>query len=109
MSRDPAVPFYRHHLFFCCNQRDDGREACNNDGTAQRLRDYCKEQVKAKGLNGVGRARVNLAGCLDRCKLGPVLVVYPEGTWYRCSSEADVDAIVDEHLAQGRVVERLRI
>jgi (2Fe-2S) ferredoxin len=101
-------PFFRHHLFFCCNQRDDGRESCNDRG-AQELRDYCKEQVKKKGLNGVGRARVNQAGCLDRCKLGPVLVVYPEGVWYRYDTRADIDAIIDEHLAHGRPVERLRI
>lgn len=107
-SSAAIAPFYRHHLFFCCNQRDDGRESCNDHG-AQELRDYCKEQVKRKGLNGVGRARVNQAGCLDRCKLGPVLVVYPEGVWYRYGNRADLDEIIDSHLGAGRVVERLRI
>lgn len=103
-----SAPFFRHHLFFCCNQRDDGRESCNDRG-AIALRDYCKEQVKKKGLNGVGRARVNQAGCLDRCKLGPVMVVYPEGVWYHVETREDVDEIIDRHLAQGQVVERLRI
>jgi (2Fe-2S) ferredoxin len=37
------------------------------------------------------------------------VVIYPEGIWYRCSSVADVDAIIEEHLMKGRVVERLRI
>jgi (2Fe-2S) ferredoxin len=106
---DPGqAPFFRQHVFFCCNTRTDGREFCNERG-AQELREYCKEQVKKKGLNGVGRARVNQAGCLDRCKQGPVLVIYPEGVWYRYDTRADIDEIIDEHLANGRVVERLRI
>jgi len=100
--------YYRHHVFFCCNQREDGRASCNDHG-AQELRDYCKGQVKKLGLTGVGRARVNQAGCLDRCELGPVLVVYPEGVWYRYENRADVDEIIAEHLQQGRVVERLKI
>jgi (2Fe-2S) ferredoxin len=104
----PDAPFYKHHVFFCCNQRDDGRESCNDHG-AQRLRDYAKDRCKQLGLSGVGKARINNAGCLDRCKLGPVLVVYPEGVWYRYGSEADLDEIIAEHLQQGRTVERLRI
>jgi len=50
---------------------------------------------------------VNKAGCLDRCAGGPVAVVYPEGTWYTFVDEADIDEIVDQHLAKGEVVERL--
>ncbi len=100
--------YYRHHVFFCCNQRTDGRESCN-DHDAQGMRDYCKDRVKKLGLTGVGRTRVNQAGCLDRCKQGPVMVVYPEGVWYRYESRDDVDEIIAEHLQHGRVVERLRI
>jgi (2Fe-2S) ferredoxin len=100
--------YYQHHVFFCCNQREDGRESCNDHG-AQKLRDYCKDRVKKLGLTGVGRARVNQAGCLDRCQLGPVLVVYPEGIWYRYENEGDIDEIISEHLQQGRIVARLRV
>jgi (2Fe-2S) ferredoxin len=50
-----------------------------------------------------------MAGCLDRCDEGPVAVVYPEGVWYTYVDQADVDEIVEEHLLNGRVVERLRI
>ena len=101
-------PYYQHHVFFCCNQRDGGRPCCNDKG-ATALRDYCKSQVKKLGLAGQGRVRVNMAGCLDRCEEGPTIVVYPEGVWYRYASEADIDEIVDSHLVNGRVVERLRI
>jgi (2Fe-2S) ferredoxin len=73
------------------------------------MRDYCKGRVKALGLNGEGKVRVNQAGCLDRCEEGPVLVVYPEGTWYTYVDKADIDEIIDEHLVNGRVVQRLAI
>lgn len=101
-------PYFRHHVFFCCNQRTDGRASCEDHG-ASRLRDYCKQRVKKAALTGIGRARVNQAGCLDRCEHGPVMVVYPEGVWYRYENEADVDAIVEEHLKAGRPVTRLQI
>ena len=107
---DPATPlsYFKHHVFFCCNQRKDGRESCEDHG-ANELRDYCKHQVKKAALTGPGRARVNQAGCLDRCEQGPVMVVYPEGVWYRYANEADVDEIVAEHLLKGQPVTRLRI
>ena len=53
--------------------------------------------------------RINTAGCLDRCELGPVLVVYPGDTWYTYVDREDVDEIIREHLQKGRIVERLRI
>lgn len=102
------MSFYKYHLFFCTNLRDDGRQSCQQCG-AQALRDYVKERVKALGLAGPGQVRVNNAGCLDRCERGPVLVVYPEGTWYSYVDKEDLDEIIDEHLCQDRVVERLKI
>ena len=73
------------------------------------LRDYAKNRVKALGLAGKGKVRVNKAGCLDRCDEGPVIVVYPEEVWYTYVDKADIDEIIEEHLKHGRVVERLRI
>jgi len=99
---------FQRHVFFCCNQRSDGRASCEDQG-ANALRDYCKGRVKKLGLSGAGKVRVNQAGCLDRCELGPVAVVYPEGVWYRYQTRADVDAIVDEHLLGGVPVQRLKI
>ena len=102
------MSYYKHHVFFCCNQRDGGRTCCNDKGATQ-LRDYCKSQVKKLGLAGPGRVRVNQAGCMDRCDEGPALVVYPEAVWYRYANQLDIDEIVDSHLLNGRVVQRLRI
>jgi (2Fe-2S) ferredoxin len=46
---------------------------------------------------------------MDRCSEGPVLVIYPEGTWYTYVDKDDLDEILQEHLINGRVVERLRL
>ena len=102
------MSYYKHHIFFCCNQRDEGRACCNDHG-AQDVRDYAKDKIKSLGLSGPGKARVNMAGCLDRCEEGPVMVVYPEEVWYTYVDREDIDEIVSEHLQNGRVVERLKI
>jgi (2Fe-2S) ferredoxin len=73
------------------------------------MRDYAKARIKELGLAGKGNVRVNQAGCMDRCEEGPVLVVYPQGVWYTYVDKDDVDEIIEEHLVNGRIVERLRI
>lgn len=102
------MSYYTHHVFFCCNQRNNG-EACCADRGAQEMRDYAKSKVKSLKLAGPGKVRVNQAGCLDRCAEGPVIVVYPEEVWYTYVDKDDIDEIIEEHLINGRVVERLRI
>ena len=102
------MSFYRHHVFFCCNQRDNG-EACCEDHGASELRAYAKDKVKALKLAGEGKVRINQSGCLDRCALGPVMVIYPEETWYTYVEKSDIDEIVEEHLKNGRIVERLTL
>src|SRR5665647_1585642 len=77
----PAPPFYKRHIFFCLNERKNGEQCCAQH-QAQEAFERCKTQVKAAGLAGVGKVRVNKAGCLDRCAVGPVAVVYPEAVWY---------------------------
>jgi len=96
--------FYKYHLFFCTNQRDDDRDCCQHHD-AQALRDYAKQRVKALGLKKV---RINSAGCLNRCNLGPILVVYPEGIWYQYNSKADIDKIIESHIQKGQIVEHLK-
>ena len=100
------MSYYKHHIFFCLNQRPDAQACCAAQG-AQDAFDHCKQRIKAEGLAGPGGVRVNKAGCLDRCAGGPVAVVYPEGTWYTFVDRQDIDEIVEQHLKGGRVVERL--
>jgi len=101
--------FYQHHVFFCCNQRPPGAKVCCNNAGATELRDYAKQRIKDLDCAGAGKVRINMAGCLDRCEQGPVIVVYPEEVWYTYVDRDDVDEIIEEHLLHGRVVERLRI
>jgi (2Fe-2S) ferredoxin len=101
-----AGSYYQRHIFFCLNQRDQG-QACCADHNAQAAFEHCKAQVKALGLAGPGQVRVNKAGCLDRCAGGPIAVVYPEAVWYSFVDQADIDEIVQSHLRDGVVVERL--
>jgi (2Fe-2S) ferredoxin len=99
------MAFFEHHIFCCTNRREPGhtRGCCAEKG-AEELRDYMKQRVKAAKIPS---ARVNNAGCLDRCELGPCIVIYPEGVWYACKTKDDVDEIIREHLQGGKVVERL--
>ncbi len=103
------MSFYAKHVFFCCNLRDGGdRPSCNAKG-ASKLRDYAKGRIKKLGLAGEGKVRINQAGCLDRCEEGPCVVVYPDAVWYTYVDESDIDEIIEEHLQNGRIVERLRM
>jgi (2Fe-2S) ferredoxin len=102
------MAYYSHHVFFCTNQRDNGKQCCNDCG-ANEARDYAKQRIKELGLSGESKVRINNAGCLDRCERGPVIVVYPEETWYTYVDKEDVEEIITEHIQNGRVVERLLI
>lgn len=102
----PPSSYYQRHIFFCLNERSDGSECCARH-QAQEAFDRCKSLVKAAGLAGPGQVRVNKAGCLDRCAAGPVAVVYPEAVWYSYVDTSDIDEIVESHLKNGQVVERL--
>ena len=102
------MTYFKRHVFFCTNQRTNGEACCQNHG-ANDMRAYAKEQMKKLLPKAVGRMRINSAGCLDRCELGPVLVVYPEAVWYTYVDKEDIDEIINEHLLHGRVVERLKI
>ena len=102
------TPGYTYHVFFCCNQREAPAPCCNNHGAEDMLA-YAKERVAALRLAGPGRVRINKAGCLGQCLDGPVIVIYPEGVWYRYANRDDIDEIITEHLQNGHPVERLKL
>jgi (2Fe-2S) ferredoxin len=105
-SSDPA-PFYEAHVFCCTNERPAGhpRGCCKAKGS-EKLRDYMKARAKEFGLS---RVRINTSGCLDRCELGPTMVIYPEGVWYHVETREDVDEVLQRHLIEGGRVERLML
>ncbi len=104
MNDDPR-PYYTCHIFCCTNQRPENhpRGSCARRGSVK-LRDYMKARAKELGLEGV---RINSSGCLDRCELGPSMVIYPEGIWYRFETREDVDEILSNHIEKGERVPRL--
>ncbi len=65
-------------------------------------------KARAKEL-GLPNVRINTAACLDRCELGPCVVVYPEGIWYRVGSTADADRVLQAHLVEGGRAEELML
>ena len=98
--------YYKHHVFFCLNQRENG-EACCMDKGAEAAFDHMKARVKKLGLNGEGKVRINRSGCLDRCELGPLMVIYPQAIWYTFVDNDDIDEIIESHLINSKVGERL--
>jgi len=99
--------YYQCHVFCCVNQRTSGhpRGSCQEKG-AIGLRNHMKRRAKELGIPGV---RVNASQCLDRCELGPIMVIYPEGVWYRYDTKSDIDEILETHLVGGGRVERLML
>ena len=102
------MSYYQHHLFFCCNERAEN-ETCCAHAAAEVAQTYAKDRVGELKLKGRGKVRISKSGCMGRCGDGPVLVVYPEGVWYRYACVDDVEEIIQEHLINGRLVERVRL
>jgi (2Fe-2S) ferredoxin len=102
------MSYYKHHVFVCTNKRQKG-EPCCMDYDSQQARDYLKKRAKEMEIHGKGNCRINSAGCLDRCGEGPVMVVYPDETWYTWIDQEDLDEIIESHLVNGQPVERLKL
>ena len=102
------MPRFTRHVFVCTNRRpeEDPRGCCAAKGSEE-VRALFKKGLKARGLSKTIRA--NAAGCLDACATGVTVVVYPEGVWYAGVKAEDVEEIIERHLVNGEVVERLRL
>jgi (2Fe-2S) ferredoxin len=97
---------FEKHVFVCANQKDAPKKCCGAEhGNA--LVEAMKAQLKEKGL--LTEIRAQKSGCLDVCGLGPSMVVYPEGVFYGNVQLEDVNEIVEKHLVNNEIVERLRI
>ncbi|MBO5248500.1 MAG: NADH-quinone oxidoreductase subunit NuoF [Clostridia bacterium] len=88
----------RSHVLIC------GGTGCTSSGSAK-LHTRLEEEIKAKGLEN--EVKVVQTGCFGLCALGPIMIVYPDGTFYSMVKEEDLPEIVEEHLLKGRPVERL--
>ena len=92
------MELYRSHVLVC------GGTGCSSSGSAKLIERF-EEQLKEKGLDK--EVKVVRTGCFGLCEAGPVVIVYPEGTFYSRVKVEDVDEIVAEHLLKGRKVQRL--
>ena len=89
---------YRSHVLVC------GGTGCTSSGS-QRIIDRLEKEIAANGL--AEEVGVVKTGCFGLCALGPIMIVYPEGTFYSMVQEDDIPEIVSEHLLKGRGVRRL--
>ncbi len=88
--------YYEKHIFVCENERGEGeRVSCGKQGSKEILKLLKSKAVKA-GINFP--FRIQRAGCLERCELGPIQVAYPEGKWFRLRTEQDVDVLIASYL-----------
>lgn len=92
------MDFFRAHVLVC------GGTGCTSSGSQQLVQRF-EEQIKEKGLDK--EVKVVHTGCFGLCEAGPVVIVYPEGTFYSRVKVEDVDEIVAEHLLKGRKVQHL--
>ncbi len=99
--------YYQKHIFFCTNQKENGAGCGNITGDSGFA--FAKLYLQTLDLWGEGKLRASKSGCLGRCKQGPVCVVYPDGVWYSYVDEDDVKEIIEEHLINNRIVDRLKI
>ncbi|MBQ9716893.1 MAG: NADH-quinone oxidoreductase subunit NuoF [Clostridia bacterium] len=88
----------RSHVLVC------GGTGCTSSGS-QAILAKLAEELKAKGLED--EIKLVQTGCFGLCALGPIMIVYPEGTFYSQVTPEDVPEIVEEHLLKGRLVDRL--
>ena len=88
----------RSHVLIC------GGTGCSSSGS-QTLQAEFNKQIEAFGL--CEEVKLVQTGCFGLCALGPVVIVYPDGTFYSRVEPSDVKEIVEEHLLKGRIVDRL--
>lgn len=89
---------YRSHVLVC------GGTGCTSSGS-QKIIDRLQLEIDKNGLSS--EVQVVKTGCFGLCALGPIMIIYPEGTFYSMIKEEDIPEIVSEHLLKGRIVSRL--
>jgi len=98
----------KYHAFLCVQRRPEGhpRGCCTSKGGGAAMFERLAAKVSEKNLWEAG-VSIASSSCLGFCKAGPLMVVYPQGIWYKLETMADVDEVVESHFANHTPVERL--
>lgn len=102
------MPNYKYHIFCCINERpaDNPKGCCKAKGSTEIL-DYLKGAIHKKGLKN--EVKVTATKCLSACSKGPSVVIYPEGVWYTVPTIEDAKIIIEKHILNGELVDRLKM
>lgn len=101
------MSYFQNHIFICNNKRETSI-CCSREDTSNIL-SHMKKYLRKLESTNVRSIRVSSSGCLGRCSQGPILVIYPEGIWYRYESIQDIEEILDTHFTLKKVVKHLAI
>ncbi len=102
------MTFPQKHIFICENKRPEGsaKPSCADQGGSE-LRNAFKQKLVELGLHK--KYRINKAGCLGKCSLGPTMVIYLAGIWYGGIDLDDLDEIIEKSILNDEVIERLSL
>jgi len=102
------MPKPKHHILVCTTTRPPGnpRGSCGEKGSRDLIPAFYDEMEKHMLF---GQILITESSCLGPCTIGATVVVYPDGVWYKGVTPADVGAIVEEHIVNGKPVERLMV
>lgn len=95
MMEGSKIGPYKAHIFLCV-------DSCCREKGSEWIFDLLSEELKRRGLSN--DVRISRCGCLDQCESGPMLVIYPQGTWYHNLTKKDVPRIVEEHIINGSIL-----
>lgn len=98
----------KYHIFVCTSCRVNGTQKgfCCSKGSVNLVGRFM-EEIEERDLSG--EVMVTNTGCFGICDRGPIVVIYPEGTWYGNVTEDDVETIMEQHIEGGKIVKELQI
>jgi len=98
----------KYHIFVCASCRVNGTQKgfCYSKGSVDLISRFM-EEIEERDLSS--EVMVTNTGCFGICDRGPIVVIYPEGTWYGNVTEDDVETIMEQHIEGGKIVKELQI